>query len=451
MENKTLPNDPDCEKIVLGTIIQNRNAINEVREILSEDCFYNYLHRDIYKAILSIVNRGDRADMISVPAELNKMNISFQIYDFALIAGCSTYDVYQHAARLHDLAKRRKFYEIGQYLVSNSFNESEDIVDVLSGANEMLSGIFKDSSSSVTVISDAVHSVYEQMNKNLSATAELTGTPTGFSEIDRKSGGLQKSNLIIIAAETSMGKTSLAVSMMRNAALYGGKCAMYSMEMKKEEVTARLMSIESGVPANEILYSKLGSSQIEHIDKTVSKVMEMGIYFDDRSTSSIDMIIASIRSMKLKYNIDGAIIDYLQILNVNMKGSNKEAQMGEVARRLKNLAKELDVWIMALSQLNRDSQNPIPSLNRLRDSGQIAEAADVVMLIYRPEIHSKSYPEPFQSQPTQGTAMIDIAKGRNIGLLKLICGFDKFTTHFYEKENMMFVNNPTQTDDENPF
>ena len=136
--------------------------------------------------------------------------------------------------------------------------------------------------------------------------------------------------------------------------------------------------------------------------------------------------------MKLKYGISGVVIDYLQILNVNMKGSTKEQQMADVARRLKNLAKELDVWIIALSQLNRDSQNPQPSLNRLRDSGQIAEAADVVILIYRPEVYGKQYPQPFRNAVTGGTAMLDVAKGRNIGLLKLICGFDMFTTHFYE-------------------
>lgn len=138
--------------------------------------------------------------------------------------------------------------------------------------------------------------------------------------------------------------------------------------------------------------------------------------------------------MKLKYGITGAIVDYLQILTVNMKGSNKEQMMGEAARRLKNLAKELDIWIIALSQLNRDSINPIPSLARLRDSGQIGEAADVVILIYRPELYGKFYPEPFQNAETKGTAMIDIAKGRNIGLEKFIVQFSPKTTHFYEMD-----------------
>jgi len=132
-------------------------------------------------------------------------------------------------------------------------------------------------------------------------------------------------------------------------------------------------------------------------------------------------------------------VDYLQILNVNQKAQNKEQAMGDVARRLKNLAKDLDIWVIALSQLNRDMQNPIPNLNRLRDSGQIAEAADIVMFVYRPEVYGKYFPEPFANQSTQGTAMIDIAKGRNIGLLKFICSFDAKTTHFRELDHSVTV------------
>ena len=153
--------------------------------------------------------------------------------------------------------------------------------------------------------------------------------------------------------------------------------------------------------------------------------------------------------MKFKYGISGAIVDYLQILSVNMKGSNTEQQMGEAARRLKNLAKELDIWIVALSQLNRDSINPVPSLARLRASGQIAEAADVVMLIYRPELYGKYYPEPFQNADTHGTAMIDIAKGRNIGLAKFLVRFEAANTRFSEMESGFVPTSPEP--EEEPF
>ena len=428
--------DEDAEKLVLGTIISRRDALEEVRELLSNECFYNSFHQDIYKAIIQVASTGDRPDMITVKNKLVANGVEFELVAFMTLASNMTFDLGQYAARLHDLAIRRKFYEIGQYLVSNSYTESEDILDVTNTVSDQLSSLFKSSSSVISTINEGLENVYHMINENLSGSKPLTGTPTGFEKIDNKSGGLQKSDLIIIAGETSQGKTSLAVSIMRNAACLGTKIAMYSMEMKKEQITARILSMESGVPANEIMYSRLSESQLQSVDKGIGKVSGKGIYFDDRSTSNIDTILSSIRYMKLKFGIDGAIVDYLQILNVNMKGANKEQQMGDVARRLKNLAKELDIWIIALSQLNRDKDNPVPSIARLRDSGQIAEAADMVMLIYRPEVKGKSYPGEFSHVDTKSTAMIDVAKGRNIGIMKFICKFDAPTTHFYDLQDI---------------
>lgn len=452
MEVNVQLRDEDAEKTVLGTIIAERDAIEQVRELLCEECFYKPFHAEIYKAILQIVSSGERADLISVKGRLQANEVKFDMVEYMKVVSCHTFDLYQHACRLQDLYIRRRFYAIGQYLVSNSHTESEDIEDVTKKVTDDLSSLFKSSSTTISTINEGLESIYQTINENLSGTKPMTGTPTGFEKIDAKSGGFQKSDLIIIAGETSQGKTSLAVSIMRNAACHGAKIAMYSMEMKKEQITARILSMESGVPSNEIMYSRLTDSQMQSIDKGIGRIAGKGIYFDDRSTSNIDTIISSIRYMKLKYDIDGAVVDYLQILNVNMKGANKEQQMGDVARRLKNLAKELDVWIIALSQLNRDKDNPIPSLARLRDSGQIAEAADVVILIYRPEVYNKSYPSGFSNVETRGTAMIDISKGRNIGLLRFICGFNACTTCFYNLDTVPLSGNTvTDIEDENPF
>jgi replicative DNA helicase len=201
----------------------------------------------------------------------------------------------------------------------------------------------------------------------------------------------------------------------------------------------------------------------QHLETLITKskyrrFFEIGSYLtsiafseEEDVVEAIDKILSSIRSMVIKYGVEGAVVDYLQILNVNMRGVNKEQQMGEVARRLKNLAKELDVWIIALSQLNRDNQNPVPSINRLRDSGQIAEAADVVMLIYRPEVYAKQYPAPFHNEPTAGTAMIDVAKGRNIGLLKFICAFNCETSRFSNMDEQKKTSQNIIPYDETPF
>ena len=433
--DKLPPSEPQAEKLVLGTIMTERNALNEVRDILSPECFYDKLHRAVYEAITAIDARGESPDLVTVANEMRKQSDTVDFYTLSQIGTCYTNDIYQHAAILHDNEKRRRFIEIGMLMQQRAYSEENDIVDILTEAEESLKGLFQSSKDNIATLNQAIREVNEQMSRNASDDRPLTGTPTGFSKIDDRSGGLQRSDLVIIAADTSSGKSSLAIAFTLSAAKYGHGVAFYSMEMKKEQIAARMISIESGIPANEIMYSKLSTEQFDRIDRGIGKIYDKPVYFDDRSTSNIDTILASIRTMKLKYGISGAIVDYLQILSVNMKGSNTEQQMGEAARRLKNLAKELDIWIIALSQLNRDSLNPVPSLARLRASGQIAEAADVVMLIYRPELYGKYYPEPFQNADTHGTAMIDIAKGRNIGLAKFLVRFEAANTRFSDMES----------------
>lgn len=442
-----MPHDIEAEKVVLGTIMTERNALSEVRDILIPDCFYNPFHKSVYEAILRIDGRGDRPDLIAVTNEMMKSG-GGDMYQLSVISSCFTFDVYQHAALLHDKEKRRRFIEIGNGLISRAFSESDDIVDTLSEAEDSLKNLFQTSKDSLSTIDEAIKGVSRQMEMNATGGRPLTGTPTGFPEIDGKSGGLQRSDLVIIAADTSSGKTSLSIALTMEAAKNGEGVAFYSMEMRKEQIAARMISMESGIPANEIMYSRLLPEQFDRIDRGIGKLYGKPVFFDDRSTSNIDTILASIRTMKMRYDISGAVVDYLQILSVNMRGSNTEQQMGEASRRLKNLAKDLDIWIVALSQLNRDSINPVPSLARLRSSGQIAEAADIVMLIYRPEIYGRYYPDPLQNAPTQGTAMIDIAKGRNIGLARFLVRFDARTTHFMPYDCNYQEFKPI---DENPF
>lgn len=432
-ETQVMPQSPEAEKVVLGTIITDSNILNDVRDILPADAFYITKNKDIYQCILDIADRGERVDIITVVNECQKKKLDVVPYDIAQLQMNYSPIINDHVGILVEKYRRRKLFEIGAILQSNSHSEVNSINEVLADVKEKLDGIFSSSRESVFTIKDAVQAVYDNIDKNLKGGSQLTGSPTGFSLFDKRSGGLQTSDLIIIAADSSQGKSSLAIKLAMNC---GCPVAFYSMEMKKEQIAARMISIESGIPSNEILYSKLLNEQIKVIDKGVSQVIQKPIYFDDRSTSNIYTILSSIRMMKIKYGIKGVIVDYLQILNVNMKGSNKEQQMGDVARRLKNIAKELDIWVIALSQLSRDSQNPAPSIARLRDSGQIAEAADMVILIYRPEIYGKKYTDEFSDKSTENTALIDVAKGRNTGLMKFLVGFDSRTTNFYELDRV---------------
>lgn len=420
--------DFTTEATVLGTLISDRNAYAEVADIISEDCFTRDSHKVIFGAIKSIAEKGDRPDMLAV---MNKVCNKIDAVEFSEIITAHTMDVYQHTAYLYDLSIKRTLCNIFKTAYDDLMS-GEDITDVHSNAYQRLGGVFSRTDNSIFTMRQAVEGVVKNVTDNLNGTRKITGSPTGFSYLDQRMGGLQKSDLIIIAAESSQGKTSLAITMANEVAKGGGKIAIYSMEMKKEQIAARLISMESGLAANSILYGKLDSYQLQRLDNGIARVGDLPIYFDDRSTSNIDNILSSIRNLKAKYDIDGVIIDYLQILNVNMKSANIEQQMGDIARRLKNIAKDLDIWVIALSQLSRDKDNPVPTKARLRNSGQIEEASDVVLLIYRPEVYGRDYQGDFASFDTKGTALIDIAKGRNIGIGKFICGFDAATTRFYD-------------------
>lgn len=428
------PNSIELENIVIGTIISNTYGYNEVRDIITEDCFYNDFNKNLFKIFKSLESKGESPDVVLIAREYEKTHSESKMMEIMeLSMSSSVNSIYSHTCRLIDLSVRRNLINLGLYLQTKGQSEENDISDISSYANKFLENVYSFSENNISTIKDAVKSVYQIVDDNKSSRKTLTGSPTGFEKIDKKTGGFQKSDLIIIAAETSQGKTSFALSVLNNTVKHGTKVAVYSLEMKKEQLAARLMSMESGISSSDILYSPLDDWKFEKLDKSINSLCNSTILFDDRSTSNIDKIINSIRAMVSKYKIDGVVIDYLQILSVNMKGSNKEQQMADVARRLKNLAKELDIWIVALSQLNRDSQNPVPSLNRLRDSGQIAEAADIVIFIYRPEVYlNKAFPEPYREFETEGYALIDIAKGRNIGLLKMLCKFDRATTHFID-------------------
>ncbi|KAA6337103.1 Replicative DNA helicase [termite gut metagenome] len=436
MGNNMIIHDELSEKAVLGTLLSKEYALDEVREILNEECFYNDFHKKIYRAILQVDSHGDSPDIITVLAEAKKTDPNTTPFAITELTSASLIiGLYQHAARLYDLSVKRKLWEIGQKLIVDSCSEIEDNADIIEEVRKSLEGMYNLSSNKTATMLDAVQNIHELINLNISNVNQVTRTRTGFKEFDKRSGGLQATDFVVIAAEYSQGKTSFAISLCMNAMESGAKIAFYSMEMTKEQLTARMLAAKSGVSSSRILYAPLLSHELQQVDSGMGKIIKYNLVFDDRDSSNIDIILSSIRAMKIRHDINGAVIDYLQILNVNMKGANKEQQMAEVSRRLKNLAKEIKIWIIALSQLSRDKDNPVPSLNRLRDSGQIAEAADIVLLIYRPECYGRNFPKPYDTVKTKGIALIDIAKGRNIGTGKFFCGFDACRTLFYELEN----------------
>lgn len=452
-QNQPLVNDTKAEQYVIGSLLVDPTAYTLVSQYLDENCFYDPMCRDIWKAVDNMGKQGMPIDVISVSAELSKQKSNVTALDLMNISAqiASSAHVEYHAIRLQDLGRRRKLWVVGQQLSKVGLSEEILTADAHQEAIESIGGVFE-KADGVFTLDDAMNSLNEIMVKNATVGGVTTGTKTGMERFDEK-GGLQKSDLIIVAGETSQGKTSLALCMTRHAIENGAKVAFYSMEMTKEQLTARLLSAKTNIPANNILYSgSLAPSEIRMIDDARGKLPGENLFFDDKSTSNIDSILLSIRMLKMQKDIDGAVVDYLQILNVNSRSTSfsREQAMGDAARRFKNLAKELNIWIIALSQLSRDSNCPEPNLNRLRDSGQIGEAADVVILVYRAEYYNRAYPAPFDNKddyPTDGTAMIDVAKGRNIGTFKFFMGFNKNTTNFF-KTNL--INEDVQVPFEKP-
>jgi len=413
-----------------------KEAFDLISDFLKPECFYKVANQKIFSAITTLANSNEPIDMYTVIDQLRKSGYIDKVggpYYITLLTAnlSSAAHIEYHARIVYQKFIGRELIRIANEIQSMAYNDQIDIDEIITYANRNLSQIENNTGSSILEMRDALELMVKNIELNSAENIISSGSLIGFEEYDRRSRGFQKGDLIIVAAESSQGKTSLALTFSKNIAKGKGKLAIYSMEMRAVQLAARLTSMESGIPSNEILYSKFDSGMYEKLDYSIGRIINSDIYIDEKSTTNLDSIITSIRSMVKNYGIQGAVVDYIQLIHVNDKGLNREQQTGLIARKLKNLAKDLDIWIVALSQLSRDNQNPVPSIKRLRDSGQIEEACDVCILIYRPEqVGRTSYPEPYENVNVFGTALIDIAKGRNIGTFKFMVNFDKLTTHF---------------------
>lgn len=428
--------DIDTERYLIGELLSYSNLVADAMDALTDESFYDPKCREAWRFIVEATNVGESIDLLSISARLMKTNgASITQTDLIEMMGLciSSVNFHSHLQRLHELELRRKLKTIGLQIQALSINELTPIDECLSRSRELIDKATESNKNSVSTLTDALQSVEKSLDDRMQGKHKI-GSPTGFKALDAK-GGFRGGNLIIVAADTSVGKSSFAMAVARSNVMNGSKVAFYSLEMTKEELTTRLLAMDSGVSLSTLNYGTPSQYDMEKVNASRNRLRGKGLYFDDRSTSNIDNIIASIRRMKIKHGISGAAVDYLQILNVNTKTKQtREQLMGDVARRLKNLAKELGIWILALSQLNRDRDNPEPSLSRLRDSGQIAEAADMVILLYRPELSGRKFPKPFHDKETHNTALIDVAKGRNTGIMKFLCGFIPETTLFYDTD-----------------
>lgn len=430
-----MPQALDAEKAVIGACVIEQDAFAKVSDILIPDSFYDNRHKTIFEIIKKLNEEGEVCDIVTITDKLTKSNMLDKAGGAAYISELATSllsatHLEEHARIVAEKALRRMLVIYGNHIMKQAFDEVGDVSILMGEAQSELALINGFCPQRYSTLKDALAEVHEIVETNAISSTPSTGMMTGFPFLDER-GGLQSGNMIVIAGATSMGKTSLSLSIAENTLKNGSRIIFYSMEMTRKEITARLLAPLTGLPCNTILTARLSNEEREQFAIGRTELSGQQLFFDDRATSDIENIISSIRALSLKKRIDGVFIDYLQILSTNQQRTDRETQLADMARRLKNLAKETGVWIIVLSQLNRDMNNPVPNIDRLRGSGQVAEAADVVLTIYRPEIYGRRFPKPFEHIDTKGTAMIDMVKGRNIGTGSFIAGFDDKTAYFY--------------------
>lgn len=439
--DKQLINDINCERFVVGTLIvypeEFRNQ--EIGEILKEEMFYNPKYAFIFETIRKMNEDYEKIDLITVYNRIAQVrnDIGFEDILNSTEQIATSYTLRDNCMRIATLWQRRKLMAIGSKLMEIGTSELGNIEEIKRELVEAILSLDIMNPPKIQSNFEVAKEVSMIISDNL-AMKTLKTIPTGFPEIDDKC-GVYPSDLVIIAARSSQGKSSLALDFCVNAARNGHICAFYSLEMQATQLFARMLATETGVSSAKILRSPLEGGDLKLVEVGLGKVENLSIYYDDIATMSLEKIITSIRFLHRKKNIDVVFVDYLQILQNNdrKKDQNEEQFFGMAARRFKNLAKELNITIFLLSQISRTTDNSMePNIAKLRGSGQIEETGDVVILIYRPELYNLFYTGKYEAYNPEGTALITIAKGRNIGTFEFLCRFEKERTHFSSIENI---------------
>ncbi|MDR0659822.1 MAG: AAA family ATPase, partial [Prevotellaceae bacterium] len=332
-----IPNDLQLEEAVLGALIIDKQDRYEALSLLTEGCFFDPVCRQIFQTIVELNREGD----ITIANRLTDKVNPVKIAEISMRVGSAAHIV-DHSRKLYQLFMRREYLRIASRLQSKVYDYNADVEEIMDEAQADFLKLLKFDTANVATIDNVVEGVFDVMLRNIENEAVLNGIGTGLTEFDKHSGGLQLTDLVIVAGETSQGKTSLALTIASNAAIkYGAKVAFYSLEMGKTQLGARLMAQQTGVSSKSMLTHKLDRGLIQIIYNNTTDLCNSCIYFDDSSTTNIDSILRSIRAMKAKYGINLIVVDYLQLVSASSKNTSREQQVAEVARSLKNIAKDL--------------------------------------------------------------------------------------------------------------
>jgi len=446
---KVPPQAVELEKAILGAMMIDKRGVDEVIDIIEKDAFYLPEHQEIYDAVFSLFQEGKPIDILTVTEELRKRGTLQQIGGEYYLIGLSNVvasaaHAEYHARIVLQMYVKRRLIEISGEIIEKSYDETVDVLDLLDKAEQEL---FKVSQGSLKKGNVNISSVVTDVKKQLEQLAKLeglSGIPSGFSSLDDYTSGWQKGELIIIAARPGMGKTAFVLSMARNMAVdHKVPVAIFNLEMTSDQLIKRLLSIETEIPAEKFRSGKLSDMEWNLLNSKIDKISEAPIYINDSSMLSIFDLRAQARKLKSQYDIGILIIDYLQLMTAqtNNKNGNREQEISTISRNLKALAKELDIPVIALSQLSRKVElrgekggHKRPQLSDLRESGAIEQDADIVSFIYRPEYYKILNWEDSE-ESTENQAEFIIAKHRNGKTGEIRLRFDANFGRFSELSN----------------
>jgi replicative DNA helicase len=428
MSDRTLPHNLEAEKCVLGAILIDNPSFNHAAEVIDAQDFFRDAHRRIFEKMIGLSERSQPIDPVTLKDELNRSGELDEVGGPAYVASLTdgvprSANVEYYAKIVKEKSTLRRLIQSANDILIRSYDAEEDADNLLDEAERSIFQIAEHRLRTGFVpLSQLVNSGYELIEKLQEHKGLVTGVPTGFVDLDEMTSGFQKSDLIIVAARPSMGKTSLVLNMGLHAATEAGKSVgIFSLEMSKEQLFMRMLTSEARVDAHRFRGGFLGEQDYDRLVAAFARLHEAKVFIDDTPSAGILEMRAKARRLKMEHGLDMIVIDYLQLMQGRGRFENRQQELASISRSLKILAKELEVPIVALSQLSRAPESRSdhrPQLSDLRESGALEQDADVVLFIFREDMYSV---DGERAPESEGTAELIIGKQRNgpIGTVRL--------------------------------
>jgi replicative DNA helicase len=408
------PHNIEAEESVLGAVLLSAEAANVALEALHADDFYKPAHQLIFEAVTGLFDANQPIDAITLADSLRRTNTLDRVGGVGALTRLldtvpTTSNVEYYAEIVAETSARRRLLQAGAEVGRFAMQADREIADVLDNAEQAVFAVAERRvGDGLLAVGPMLQDTLERIEEMGTRGDDITGMPTGFRDLDRMLAGLQPANLVVIAARPSMGKSALALNVAENAAEAGHPVAVFTLEMSREEVVQRLLSSMAGVDSHRLRTGQLTPDLWQRLVRVTSRLYQMPFYVDDSSDLTVTAIRAKCRRMMRKQGLGLVVVDYLQLMQSGTRADNRQQEIADISRSLKNLARELHVPVIAVSQLNRAleaRENKRPRLGDLRESGAIEQDADIVMFIYRDD-----YYDPASEQ--RGVAEVSIAKHR---------------------------------------